>query len=57
MTKQKVAASGLSHFRGEGLKPSRSGDEETADNVLDELKRWEDKDLQSTGSTYQRMGF
>ena len=41
-----MAASGLSIFRVSCLKPSRSADEETADTVLDELKRWEDKDLQ-----------
>ena len=51
--KQKVAPSGLSLFRGASLKQSSTdssapaaADEETVDTVLDELKRWEDKDLQ-----------
>jgi hypothetical protein len=50
--KQKVATICLSLFRGAGLKPSSvdssalaAADEETVDTVLDELKRWEDKDL------------
>jgi hypothetical protein len=52
--KQKVAPSGgLSLFCWAALKPSSAdssalaaADEETVDTVLDELKRWEDKDLQ-----------
>jgi hypothetical protein len=51
--KQKVAPSGLSLFRGALLKQSSTdssayaaADEEAVDTVLDELKRWEDKDLQ-----------
>ncbi len=51
--KQKVVApSGLSLFRGAALKPFSAdssalaaADQETVDTVLDELKRWEDKDL------------
>ena len=50
--KQKVAPSGLSLFRGALLKQSSTessasaaADEEAVDTVLDELKRWEDKDL------------
>jgi hypothetical protein len=50
--KQKVAPSGLSLFRGAALKPFSAdssalaaADQETVDTVLDELKRWEDKDL------------
>ena len=42
--KQKVAVSGLSLFSWAGLRPS-AADEEAVDTVLDELKRWEDKDL------------
>ena len=50
--KQKVTPCGLSLFRGALLKQSSTdssasaaADEETVDTVLDELKRWEDKDL------------
>jgi hypothetical protein len=50
--KQKVAPSGLSLFRGAALKPSSvdssalaAEDDETGDTVLDELKRWGDKNL------------
>jgi hypothetical protein len=50
--KQKVTPSGLSLFRGALLKQSSTessasaaADEEAVDTVLDELKRWEDKDL------------
>ncbi len=48
-----MAPISLSLFRGASLKQSSTdssvsaaADEETADTVLDELKRWEDKDLQ-----------
>ena len=62
--KQKVAASGLSLFRGAGLKPSSvdssalaAADEETVDTVLDELKRWEDKDLKEHSHLVHSRGW
>jgi hypothetical protein len=45
--KQKVASSGLPLFRGAALCSAVGAqDDEIRDSVLDELKRWEDKDLQ-----------